>query len=249
MHAGNVLERPRNLALSLLLCGAFATTCAQNNHNLHGKLVSGFYQDDKISLRIPAIWNATIDAETSKGDLYPRGLALRKGKYILRLCTDCAQVSGIAGGRFSEIADLVQPWYRDDPGAKPVPCGQPEVHRASTLLDRVDFWYRRDVAHPSNTDADDCHEPRTTATVWYGSYFAERCPLSVGRGHDCGGSFLHIHWLTDRRADDPFDEMVIALTYDTTDLDKLPRRDDREVNQVLQEVTVIVRSVHFRKQD
>jgi hypothetical protein len=39
---------------------------------------------------------------------------------------------------------------------------------------------------------------------------------------------------------------VFALTYDTTDLDKLPRKGDPEVAQVLSEATGIVKSIHFK---
>jgi hypothetical protein len=41
--------------------------------------------------------------------------------------------------------------------------------------------------------------------------------------------------------------MVFALTYDTTDLDKLPRKGDPEVAKALSEATAIVRSIRFKR--
>jgi hypothetical protein len=246
MQRGSVSNWPGNVVLCALLCGVFAILMARSDHHLRARIKNGLYEDEKISVQIPAAWNPTINGEVRNGSANAIGLVLRKDRYILRLCTGCAQTSGIVGGRFSEIAGLVQPWYRADPEAKPFPCGKREINKISTLLDRIDFWYRRDLRHPSEVDADDCHEPNTTATVWYGSYFAERCPPAVAQGYDCGGFFLHSHWLAKSRADDPFNEMVIALTYDASGPDSLPRREDRELRQILREATAIVRSVHFR---
>jgi len=201
------------------------------------------YADDKINVTAPATWSVAIDDV----DGIHRGATLRKGRYILRLCTSCTQVSGIVGGRFSEIAGLVQPWYRVDPLANPAPCGQQRSARISEQLNRIDFWFRRDPAHLYDEDADDCRQPKTTATVWYGSYFSDNCSYAA-TGEDCGGYFLHLNWLTGQHARQlaPTDEMVFALTYDETDLDQLPHNGDPELNRVLIEATNIVRSVHFK---
>jgi hypothetical protein len=198
-------------------------------------MAGGLYEDDQIRVQVPASWHMAVDGDG-------QGVILRKDGYILRLCTGCAQVSGIVGGRFNEIAGLVQPWYREDPVANPSACGRPEIGKTSPQIDRVDLWYRR-----GDAGGDGCREPSTTATVWYGSYFAERCPPAVSEGHDCGGFFLHNHWLTDGRADDPFDEMVFALTFDTSDPDGLPKKGDRELNEILRDASAIVASVHFKK--
>jgi len=232
----------------LLLCGVAMPATAQDNLYLRGKITGRVYQDDWISVRAPEGWSLDLDVIES-GDLrFTRGALLRKGNYILRLCTGCEQVSGVVGGRFSEIAFLVQPWYRSDPGAKPGPCGVQHVNKASKMLDRVDFWYRRDVAHPYNEDTDDCREPKTTATIWYGSYFAEHCSF-VKTGRECGGYFLH-DFVKGRSTDTPDvtnREMAFGMTYETTDLDHLPHKGDPELSQVLREATVIVTSIRYRR--
>src|SRR5579871_3501321 len=84
----------------LIVCCAICATRAQD---LHVRIAGHTYTDDKISVTAPASWTVAIDDEG--GTLH--GAILRKGKYILRLCTSCTQVSGIVGGRFNEIAGLV----------------------------------------------------------------------------------------------------------------------------------------------
>lgn len=238
------LESLPSVLIAVSLCGLHITAFAQDKFDLHPTLTGRVYQDNKITVRIPKTWAITLES-TGENQLITLGVTLRKGRYVLRLCTGCAQASGIVGGRFGEIAAMVQPWYRDDRAGSP--CGKPELTKISTLLDRVDFWYQRDVRHPFDSDANDCHEPRATATVWYGTYFAEHCHLDeVDR--DCGGYFLHKHWLTDNRSlGTPFEEMAFAMTYETTDLDQLPRKDDPNLTRVLREASAIVRSIHYRR--
>ena len=234
---------PRRLALSLAFFGMIISAGAQDRSLLHTKVTGRSYTDDKISVEAPGDWTIAIDALADAS----RGAILRKGKYVLRLCTACGQVSGIVGGRFNEIAGLVQPWYRLDPLAKGVPCGNEKDTRISQRLDRVDFWFRRDPAHIYDEEADDCRQPKTTATVWYGSYFAEHCSYAR-TGEDCGGYFLHPDWLVHPRAGNkfPIDEMAFAMTYEEDDLDQLPHQYDPELEQALREATTIVRSVRYK---
>ena len=237
-------RRPRRLALSLTLFGVILAAGAQDSSLPHRNVTGHTYTDDKISVEAPGDWTIAIDDL----DGTHRGAILRKGKYVLRLCTACGQASGIMGGRFNEIAGLVQPWYRLDPGAKGSPCGNEKDTRISQRLDRVDFWFRRDPAHTYDEDADDCRQPKTTATIWYGSYFAEHCSYAA-TGEDCGGYFLHRDWLVHAHAgkEFPIDEMAFAMTYEEDDLDQLPHQYDPELQQVLREATTIVRSVRYKK--
>jgi hypothetical protein len=237
-------RRPDRLALALTFFGVIISAGAQDSSLLHMKVTGRTYTDDKISVEAPGDWTIAIDDP----DGTYRGAILRKGKYVLRLCTACAQTSGIMGGRFNEIAGLVQPWYRLDPLAKGSPCGDEKDTRISQRLDRVDFWFRRDPAHTYDEEADDCRQPKTTATVWYGSYFAEHCSYAR-TGEDCGGYFLHHDWMSNQHAGKkfPIDEMAFAMTYEDDDLNQLPHQYDPELQQVLREATTIVRSVRYKK--
>jgi hypothetical protein len=234
--------RPHIRLLELaFFCGA--AICAAGAQGQRARIADRTYADDRISVTAPATWSMAIDVV----DGNQRGAILRKGKYILRLCTSCAQTSGIVGGRFAEISGLVQPWFRVDPGANPGPCGQQNSTRVSEQLSRIDFWFRRDPVHVYNQDADDCRQPETTATVWYGSYFEDNCSFA-DTGEDCGGYFLHLNWLTGShpKTPGPIDEMAFGLTYDETNLDQLPHQGEAELDRVLIEATNIVHSVHFK---
>lgn len=229
------------LAMRVLLGTVVAPVNAQDNLHLHGSVAGRVYQDDRILVQVPENWSVAIDAY-SDGTF--RGAVLRKGNYILRLCSGCGQASGVNGGRFSEIAGLVQPWFRADQPAGS--CGAQIKSRATAQLDRIDFWFTRDPHHVYSEEANDCREPKTTETVWYGSYFQERC-RNASPDEDCGGYFLHRGWLLHNKELVDADEMVFALTYDTTDLDKLPRKGDPEVAKTLSEATAIVRSIRFKR--
>jgi hypothetical protein len=158
---GRHKEKGRGAAVLFLLVFILAGTASaqrlydsQDDFHLHAKLTGHTYRDDKIEVRAPEDWSITVRTATSSGSAhvtFARGAVLRKGKYILELCTGCGQVSGIVGGRFSEIAGMVQPWYRMDPGE--MPCGKQETTKASNLLDRIDFWFRRGPAHVFDDDA------------------------------------------------------------------------------------------------
>jgi hypothetical protein len=240
-----------NQIKSKLLISTFASfllgnsAFAQADFGDHSHLAGQTYKDDKIKVTVPPDWTVAIDTATTRGDrqlTYDQGATLRHGKYILTLCYFCGQASGVAGGRFNEISTMVQPWYRDEPLDSS--CGDRKISKASSTLDRVDFWYTRNVAHPSNMANSDCHEPRTTATVWYGSYFTQHCTKQVA-GQDCGGFFLVNK--TPPLTDGHLNEMVFALTYKTMDPNELPHRNDPELAKVLAEANAIVGSIHYQK--
>ena len=128
---GRHKEKGRGAAVLFLLMFILAGTAStqrlydsQDDFHLHAKLTGHTYRDDKIEVRAPEDWSITVRTATSSGSTqvtFARGAVLRKGKYILELCTGCGQVSGIVGGRFSEIAGMLPSpgiaWIRE-----PCPC-------------------------------------------------------------------------------------------------------------------------------
>lgn len=231
--------------LLLSLAAASAAATAQDDvfndqsGNLRPSIRGQVYKDDKISVQVPASWQVSILRWANT----PRmGAELRKGNYILRLCTGCGQASGVVGGRFAEIAGLVQPWARADEPSPP--CGTEQRTPVTGKMERVDFWFRRDPDHEVSDANRFCQQPETTDTVWYGSYFAERCSDAGQQAYaECGGFFLHRAWLTKKTED--IDEMAFGLTYETSDLDRLPRRNDLKLQEILDEAAAIVRSVRI----
>jgi hypothetical protein len=244
MRSSNASELFRRSIQLLLLCAAFASASAQDTLGVHAQLAGHAYRDDKIEVEAPTNWTISIETETTRGSqqlTFAKGAILRKGKYILRLCSSCGQVSGALGGRFSEISSMVQPWYRDE--EQGLQCGKQEISKTSSLLDRVDFWYTRDPAHPTNPAIGDCHEPATSATVWYGSYFTQLCSEAFTEQDGCGGYFLT--GLTSQNYAG-LSEMAFALTYDTTNPNQLPHKADPQLTRILQEASGIVASVRYR---
>jgi hypothetical protein len=237
------------LGIGVLLGGVTAGSAGSvQNTVLHPTLSHGIYQDEKIRVAIPARWTAKIDVqpatvERGGSPAIALGLVLRKGKYILTLCSECMQVSGIFGGRFYEVAGLVQPWYRSNPDIW-TPCGEPEAVPVSDVVSRTDFWYRREAHRPPDPDGTACNQPQTDATVWYGSLFVNSC-VGVPKNQNCGGWFLTRGWLLDKSTADDLDEMAFGLSYDTMDPNQLPHRGDADLKKVLAEASGIVRSVKF----
>ena len=71
------------------------------------------------------------------------------------------------------------------------PCGIDQRTQVAGKIERVDFWFRHDPNCVFNEKTDHCRESKTTDTVWYGSYFAERCSrLELEANAECGGFFL-----------------------------------------------------------
>ncbi len=241
----NTLASLRLACLLLSLAAAAAATTQDDvfnsdSGNLHPRIRGRVYKDDKIGVQVPASWQLALLRWQNAP--FPMGAELRKGNYLLRLCTGCGQASGAVGGRFAEIALLVQPWApTDEPSG---PCGTEQRTPVTGKIERVDFWFRRDPGHEISDANRFCRQPETTDTVWYGSYFAERCSRTGSNADaECGGYFLHRAWLAKGRSD--IDEMAFALTCDTSDLDRLPRRNDPELQQILDEAAAIVRSVRI----
>jgi hypothetical protein len=232
-------------AVSLFLAIASPIAVSQGPYDLHSRVVGHTYSDTRISAQVPDDWTVAIDrVYAGPGRLFVRSAVLRHGQDILRLCTACKQASGIVGGRYNEIVWMVQPWFRSDPAVKPSPCGKQETTSVSKLLVRRDFRFRHVPGRVYSDDYDDCGVSKTDATVWYGSYFAERGPKPIRSGEACGGPFLDLGWLTHEKPDS--DEMAFALTADAAGPDGMPPRNEPELRRVLREASAIVASVRYR---
>jgi hypothetical protein len=174
---------------------------------------------------------------------------LRKGRYILHLCSSCAQASGIQGGRFSEIAALVQPWARKDEPSPP--CGQVEAGNRAGKLNRQDLYYTRPAgnAPPAESESEMCVIPKTHKTLWYGSFFAQPCIARQQETYGCPGFFLQLSLLAGKTANtqNPVaDEMAFGLSYETKNVDALPEKGDQRLTAILREAGAIVASVTYR---
>lgn len=147
------------------------------------------------------------------------------------------------------MAALVQPWARKvEPTS---PCGQQELGGHAGKLDRQDLYYARPAgnAPAAGSESEICVIPKTHKTLWYGSFFAQRCTSSQQDTYGCPGYFLQQSLLAGKAANmqDPVeDEMAFGLTYETKNVDTLPEKGDRHLAEILREADVIVASVTYR---
>ena len=225
------------LAMSLVVTVGQTSLWAQTT--LHGQLKGRTYIDDKIQVTAPSGW--AIESST--------GAVLHKGRYILSLCSYCGQASGIQGGRFSEIDVLVQPWARkEEPSG---PCGKQEIGGRTGKLDRQDLYYARPAGDtpPTEMEAELCVIPRIHKTLWYGSFFTQRCKAGESDNDGCGGYFLQ-HSILAGRAENMQnavgDEMAFGLSYETKDVNTLPEKSDPHLAEILPEANAIVASIVYR---
>jgi hypothetical protein len=174
---------------------------------------SQVYENSYLKLNVLSSW--TVKPVKSN----PRAVNITKGNYILYINTNASQASGVEGGRFAEIA-------MGSPSADAVvtiqpspPCGTSEKIPAFDVYSRVDLYV-------SGKDKKDyCSVPKDTSIVWYFSYLT-----------DDKGYFIY-DWNTDPS------KLVITMSYNSSDINQLPKKGDAELNVALSEMTEIVRSL------
>ncbi len=208
-----------------------------------GQSASGaVYQDDRIRLIVPNDWTAKQATLTATGDrtiVFPIGVVLSKGPFLMYLLTHYPQVSGVVGGRFGEISRYVAPWMKvSDPwGCFDVfkKTVTPVTHR----LSRVDLFLG---VHPFSKPADpDCGSlgRGLRAPVWSGSYFGSR----TGTGA-VPGFFLDFPLATNGAVSIP--QMVFAATMATNSPHSLPAATSVPLQHFLREASEIVRNIQYK---
>lgn len=212
------------------------------------------FENDRVRVEVPEGWSAraiTIDVSGDKPFKYPIGAVFTKGKYRLFLVTHDQQASGIIGGRFAEIVEYVSPWLNKDD--YPYLClTKDSKATVSRKLSRVDRFFN--TIRASSEIVANCGDPDVKGNLWYGSYFLETCNEKDPRSF-CGGFFLEYQSFSGRAAKDRTvngvtmtaeNEMVYALTYDTTTPNELPFEDDPSLRVALREATQIVSTVVYK---
>lgn len=132
------------------------------------------FSDDRLTVDVPRGWsgrpvyvNVTGDQEYQK----QVGFVLIDGRFQLYLLSHYGQASGIAGGRFGEIATYVAPWMAlPDPWA----CFgsfETRLSRVTAEMSRVDLLIAPG-SHPASQDPE-CNQVRNSSkdSVWSGAYF------------------------------------------------------------------------------
>ncbi len=204
--------------------------------------------DDRISVVVSSRWSQISTANQAIVENWqckaPSGVAFSDGTYALYLLTHAGQTSGIIGGRFLEIADVVAPWSNLEVDG----CPTTEVRtRVTDALSRVDLYF--DSRRATQDVLDLCGHPSVKAVLWYGSYFSQNC--SPSRTDDCeGGYFLSYRSLANTHFEPELCtldacQMVFTLTFRTSNPDNLPHKGDRRLQKFLNEASEAVRTIKY----
>jgi hypothetical protein len=139
--------------------------------------------------------------------------------YVLEIDPIFGHASGVVGGRFDEVVG-------DKPSVEAVmegverprggfECGNSDTVRLGSVTMTTFFT---DVTKKTTTDGNACNFPADGRSAWFASYDSGTAP---GMDH----------------------EYAITLTYDTNDIDKLPKRDSPELRRVFNEVAEMLNTL------
>lgn len=200
------------------------------------------YETDYLTVTLPADWTAseattsvsvgtcTEDksdcTETTRTEVNPAAVNIRKGKYLLSINVRASQASGVEGGRFAEIA-MGQPSadavVTEQPSS---PCSDPKRSPVSFDLQRNDL-YVDSAAHP-----DYCAAP-TTGSVWYFSF--------LSTGHN---GYFNYYPALEGQSQGAF---VVTMAYDSRNVNELPAKDSPELAEALTEMTNIAKTLVIKE--
>lgn len=146
-------------------------------------------------------------------------LTLTKGRYVLAIDPLFDHAGPILGGRFSEIINW-QPSVQAVMGDVDLPAGGPECSlwpMPETRVNRA-ITLRSLYTDPAKAKGNQygCHFPKKPLPVWFASFFGGKGPES---------------------------DYKLTLTYDSTDINSLPRKGSPELAQVLDQVVRMLRTL------
>lgn len=178
------------------------------------------YENDYLKIEILKTWNYQVVNNQS--------LNITKDNYILYINPNTTQSSGIVGGRFSEIGqgspgvDLVMLYHPSEP------CGDSVSKGISDKLVRRDYYIDK-------TDASElCNAPEGDDKLWYFSYVTTQDDGYFGNPKKLNPS------ITSQR------QFVITMSYDGEDVNDLPVWESEVLNEALNEMTEMVKTVEFK---
>jgi hypothetical protein len=187
------------------------------------------YEDGRIRLDALPGWSV---GEVSDS----HGAVLSKGRYRIYLLLADRDQSGIAGGRFGEIAPYVAPWMHVGDPWGCIGVFEREASPAGESLTRVDLYF--DSGHPYGRAATECKNLRVFAQgpVWFGSYFTRRCSPGASES-GCEGYFV-----TSRD-----DDLIFTVTLNGEDGSTLPKKGDPQLAKALREASEMAARLEFTR--
>lgn len=187
------------------------------------------YETDSIKLTIPDGWTATegtknesTDPSVDKQVPDTGRVTITQGNYTLAISADVQPSGGPETGRLSDITQGVA-------SADAVITSQPNQCGTSEQHDGLNADHPRVDLYMSASDTKDgCAAPKA-GTVWYFSY--------IGLGA--------VNPYQDPQATTA---LAITMSYNATDVNKLPSKDDPTLTQMLDEMTRIAQTLQLKTQ-
>ena len=201
------------------------------------------YQDDRIQAAIPGHWSSKPVYRTSDGtdaSKYRIGVVLSDGRFDLYLLTHYDQASGVTGGRFSEVAEYVVPWLKDDEPDSCLDIFKQSINRVSKELVRVDLILDPKLEVQSTDPLCSLIQSKVSHRVWAGAYFGH---LRVNSR--APGFFINTPLGTD--TDNGSNQLVFAASVRATSADALPIANDPRLTLFLAEIDRIIEGIKYMR--
>lgn len=172
------------------------------------------FKSDHLIVNKPVGW--TADPVSNN----PDAVNMSKDNYILYINANASQASGVTGGRFAEIAQgapsadtVIQTWPSD-------PCA-PAAFTPATSYGKL-FTQRADLYVSNSSKSPVCKAPSDGSTAWYFSY------LTGSKGY-----YFNDYTAGQNPA------FVATMSYKTSDVNSLPKKDSPALKSMLDEMTSI----------
>jgi len=148
-----------------------------------------------------------------------QNLNIIRGKYLLSINPIFTHASGVTGGRFSEIVGGM-PSVDAVMGKVDQPAGGFECSQSSAKSMTVTKAISLSNLYTDSSKSENgCTFPSSGQPVWFGSYFS-------GEGSES--------------------EYAITLTYDTSDVNRLPKKNSPELRHVFSDVVAMLKTLDLK---
>jgi len=203
------------------------------------------YQNSSLRITLPPLWvpsqafyrpcaglkfsancigPSQDDGSPAQKTEIPGAVLITKGKYFILIKPNAMRVSGIEGGRFSEIAlgnPSVDAVFREGETGF---CGDSETHSVDSDKRQIDYF-----VSPKKLQSW-CTSPANGSTVWYFSNIS-----------DTKGGYFNEYKRTPKSPTN----FVIIMAYDSNDVNALPVKGSSTLTLALSEMTTIVKNLQF----
>jgi hypothetical protein len=192
---------------------------------VYGDLFESYY----LHLTVPEGWNIVTKNLGSVPDNFATEYyEIEKDGYIIYINPSTGPADGSEGGKFSDIAQHIagSSLVIEMQPSNPCEDNMPQTKMTTYML-RSDFYVSKD-----NT-VDWCNKP-SNGTIWYGSYVS-----SPGTGY-----FGEVYMINKKPE---IRRYLITMGYSKAkNINDLPKKDSKELNAKLLEMSAIVRSIVFK---